>query len=83
MSLRDYFLLIIVMLPFYSAINAQGSSCANAEPFCAGDDTLIFPNSNRNIPGARPLLNQESITRVQQGMVQLVEEGGLIQFGII
>lgn len=54
MNLRDYFLLIIVMLPFYSAINAQGSSCANAEPFCAGDDTLIFPNSNRNIPGARP-----------------------------
>jgi gliding motility-associated-like protein len=47
---------ILLFLFFISAFmfisNAQGAICAEAEPFCAGGDALVFPNSHPGIPGA-------------------------------
>ena len=33
---------------------AQGSTCATIEPFCAGDQALIFPNCNDQDPNCNP-----------------------------
>ena len=37
--------MILLGLTSFSGM-AQGSVCAEIEPFCAGDETLVFPNSN-------------------------------------
>jgi gliding motility-associated-like protein len=33
---------------------SQGLTCSTIQPFCAGNSTLIFPNSNPGTPGASP-----------------------------
>ena len=35
-----------------SIASGQGLTCSTIEPFCAGNSTLIFPNSNPGTPGA-------------------------------
>ncbi|MCH7524530.1 MAG: hypothetical protein IIC74_05860, partial [Bacteroidetes bacterium] len=32
--------------------SGQGLTCGEIQPFCAGDSTLIFPNSHPGTPGA-------------------------------
>jgi gliding motility-associated-like protein len=47
-------LLIFAFFFCSSVIYAQGSSCAQVEPFCAGGSTLVFPNTNNTTPGGSP-----------------------------
>ncbi|MCT8340834.1 hypothetical protein MG296_12270, partial [Flavobacteriaceae bacterium TK19130] len=45
--------LILFLFLIFSAtayVNAQGTSCSEIEPFCAGSDGLIFPNCNNADP---------------------------------
>jgi len=44
----QFFLLFILLFSLNSF--AQGGTCANIEPFCAGDEALIFPNCNDGEP---------------------------------
>ncbi|MFV8224861.1 T9SS type B sorting domain-containing protein [Christiangramia aquimixticola] len=39
-------LLIFLLISLGNTVNAQGSRCADIEPFCAGSERLTFPNSN-------------------------------------
>ncbi|WP_148264625.1 T9SS type B sorting domain-containing protein [Christiangramia forsetii] len=41
-------ILLIFILGLFSmnSINAQGTRCADIEPFCAGEERLTFPNAN-------------------------------------
>ncbi len=45
-------LYLTVLFVFIFTINsfAQGGTCSNIEPFCAGNEALIFPNCNVNEP---------------------------------
>lgn len=52
---KRIFLALLFICGFVFISNAQGSVCAEVEPFCAGGDALIFPNSHPGVPGA---LNQ-------------------------
>ncbi|AXT19282.1 gliding motility-associated C-terminal domain-containing protein [Flavobacteriaceae bacterium AU392] len=45
MKLKLYYFLVLVTF-FITNINAQSSTCATIEPFCAGDSTLVFPNTS-------------------------------------
>ncbi|WP_157718062.1 T9SS type B sorting domain-containing protein [Gramella sp. MAR_2010_147] len=41
--------ILLIFLPglfFVDSINAQGTRCADIEPFCAGNERLTFPNAN-------------------------------------
>jgi len=44
------FLLLIPFLFFTNTHLAQGGSCSEIEPFCAGNDALIFENCNNTSP---------------------------------
>ena len=44
----------ILLLLFSSTAFAQGGTCAQIEPFCAGDQALIFPNCNIDDPNCTP-----------------------------
>ncbi|WP_300434049.1 T9SS type B sorting domain-containing protein [Christiangramia sp.] len=37
---------VLLGLFLMNSINAQGTRCADIEPFCAGEERLTFPNSN-------------------------------------
>ncbi len=42
------YLILLLVLISINEVRAQGSVCADIEPFCAGDERLTFPNSNPN-----------------------------------
>lgn len=46
MKLNFRILLTLAMLGMVGLVKAQGSLCSNIEPFCAGDQRLVFANSN-------------------------------------
>lgn len=46
--------LVVFSLFYTSTISAQGQTCATIEPFCAGEDSLIFPNCNDSDPTCTP-----------------------------
>ena len=51
MKYSPYSLLVLLLLLFVTENNfAQGSTCAAIEPFCAGNQALIFPNCNNTDP---------------------------------
>ena len=47
-------LVVLLILLFSNHIVAQGGTCAEIEPFCAGDQALIFPNCNNLDPNCNP-----------------------------
>ncbi len=46
------FLVLYFISGFVFIGNAQGSLCSEVEPFCAGGNALVFPNSHPGIPGS-------------------------------
>ncbi|WP_139855306.1 T9SS type B sorting domain-containing protein [Aequorivita sinensis] len=50
------YLLVLIISFLFSGLSAfaQGSTCATIEPFCAGDQALIFPNCNDQDPNCNP-----------------------------
>ncbi|WP_400080723.1 T9SS type B sorting domain-containing protein [Winogradskyella sp. R77965] len=51
--MKNYLILALLFLFGLSSLSyAQGSICAEIEPFCAGGNALVFPNSHPGIPGA-------------------------------
>jgi len=47
-----YFILLFFLLGCSAAVSAQGALCADVEPFCAGNNALVFPNSHPGVAGA-------------------------------
>ncbi len=43
---KQFFLIILIFLGSIQYIFAQGDRCSSIQPFCAGNEKLIFPNSN-------------------------------------
>lgn len=50
---RKLFSLLLIVFSVSMGF-AQGSTCADIEPFCAGDQALIFPNCNNQDPNCSP-----------------------------
>ncbi|MFT4801963.1 MAG: hypothetical protein ACI93N_001738, partial [Flavobacteriaceae bacterium] len=51
--IKQYYYFLIAILFFFllpASSFAQGGTCAETEPFCAGDEAYIFPNCNNNDP---------------------------------
>ncbi len=51
--LKQYFYFIIALMFFFllpATSFSQGATCADIEPFCAGDEAYIFPNCNNSDP---------------------------------
>ncbi|WP_044399153.1 T9SS type B sorting domain-containing protein [Lacinutrix sp. Hel_I_90] len=46
MKFISQYLLFILLFFFTSLTFAQGTTCADASPFCAGDTSLVFPNTS-------------------------------------
>ena len=46
------FLSLFFISGFVFIGNTQGALCSEVEPFCAGGNALVFPNSHPGIPGA-------------------------------
>ena len=47
-------LLILCTILFSDNLVAQGGTCSEIEPFCAGNQALIFPNCNNQDPNCTP-----------------------------
>ncbi|SFF80426.1 gliding motility-associated C-terminal domain-containing protein [Salegentibacter agarivorans] len=57
MKQETLLLFCIILLYGSFSVFGQGSSCENLDPFCAGDEELVFPNSNTtnsNIVNGQP-----------------------------
>lgn len=53
-QITPFFSTLFLFLIFTVNTFAQGGTCADIEPFCAGDEALIFPNCNNTEPGCTP-----------------------------
>ncbi|MCM4161525.1 T9SS type B sorting domain-containing protein [Antarcticibacterium flavum] len=46
MKTRRHYLIFILIFSWYGVSIAQGDRCSSIQPFCAGDEQLVFENSN-------------------------------------
>ena len=52
-SMKKNLLLALFFISSFAFLgNAQGGLCSEVEPFCAGGNALVFPNSHPGVPGA-------------------------------
>ena len=49
-----YYIIFFIAFFKLNVSYSQGLDCSSIQPFCAGNDALIFPNSNPSTPGASP-----------------------------
>jgi gliding motility-associated-like protein len=49
---KNFLFVLFFISSFVFISNAQGGLCSEVEPFCAGGNALVFPNSHPGVPGA-------------------------------